>query len=186
MIFISAALQQHRSALSSIWSHLPTPPPPPPLQQPFFSIFSILPIFTAHFLFTLLESQAATHHFPSPASCMLNILTRFFIISIKTLCICPASVVLKKTTLLTIKIKGSKDERVRTHTQVYLAGGNRAPSKTNLTQGELLTLQNEAKKREFLQTHGAKKSKAWAGMLTACLWDPRRYTGWQFCPHQLV
>lgn len=33
--------------------------PPPPLQQPFFSIFSILPIFTAHFLFTLLESQAA-------------------------------------------------------------------------------------------------------------------------------
>lgn len=37
VIFISAALQQHRRPLSSIWSH----PPPPPLQHPFFSIFSI-------------------------------------------------------------------------------------------------------------------------------------------------
>lgn len=70
--------------------------------------------------------------------------------SINTLCICCTSVVLKKNKnkLLTIEIKGLKDGRVHTHTHAYLAGGNRAPPKTNLTQSELLTLQNQAKKRE--------------------------------------
>lgn len=125
--------------------------PPPPLQHPFFSIFSILPNFTAHFLFTLLESQAATHHFSSPASCILN--SSFWLEFSSYLLIhyafAPHLLFWKKTNkLVTIKIKGLKDERVRTHTHAYLAGGRRAPPKTNLTQSELLTLQNEARKRE--------------------------------------
>lgn len=150
MIFISAALQQHHRALSSVWSHLPSSPISAtsllqhffrspilyslPLVYPLGNANSHLPFFQSRYLYdnVVVTRFFSSYFAPLPLStpCWHSVL--YFILK----------------TPSHEEFKNLKDwESV--HTRILLeVNDNKVLLKTNLTWTELLTQQNEVKTRE--------------------------------------